>query len=204
MSNKEDAVIRLLAEEAEQHGYQTISFDLPEHGERKADGIPCKVQPCIQDLRKIMDYARECWPQISLFGCSMGAYFSLREYKDEQLDQALFLSPVVDMQRIIANMMNGFHVSKAQLEAAREIQTPIGQTLYWDDYNDVNENPIKQWNCETSILFGAHDDLCERNTMDAFVLRFGCRLDVLESGQHYFHTLQQLAGFSAWLKQEIH
>jgi len=204
MSNKEDAVIRVLAEKAERRGYQTISFDLPEHGERTADGIPCKVQHCINDLRKIMDYARKCWPKISLFGCSMGAYFSLREYRDELLDQALFLSPVVNMQRIIANMMNGFGVSKAQLEEAKKIQTPMGQMLYWDDYIDVFENPIRQWNCETSILFGAHDALCERDTIDDFVLRFGSRLDVLEYGEHYFHTPQQLAGFSAWLKQEIH
>lgn len=35
MSNKEDAVIQILAEEANQKGYQVLSFDLPEHGERK-------------------------------------------------------------------------------------------------------------------------------------------------------------------------
>lgn len=35
MSNKEDAVIQILAEEADRKGYQVLSFDLPEHGERK-------------------------------------------------------------------------------------------------------------------------------------------------------------------------
>lgn len=34
MSNKEDAVIQILAEEANQKGYQVLSFDLPEHGEK--------------------------------------------------------------------------------------------------------------------------------------------------------------------------
>ncbi len=34
MSNKEDAVIQILAEEADRKGYQVLSFDLPEHGER--------------------------------------------------------------------------------------------------------------------------------------------------------------------------
>ena len=35
ISNKEDAVIQILAEEANRKGYQVLSFDLPEHGERK-------------------------------------------------------------------------------------------------------------------------------------------------------------------------
>lgn len=34
MSNKEDEVIKILAEEATSKGYQVLSFDLPEHGER--------------------------------------------------------------------------------------------------------------------------------------------------------------------------
>ncbi|OON43356.1 alpha/beta hydrolase, partial [Bacillus anthracis] len=44
MSNKEDTVIQKLAEEANQKGYQVLSFDLPEHGERTNDNTPCKVQ----------------------------------------------------------------------------------------------------------------------------------------------------------------
>ncbi len=35
MSNKEDDVIKILAEEVTSKGYQVLSFDLPEHGERK-------------------------------------------------------------------------------------------------------------------------------------------------------------------------
>lgn len=203
MSNKEDTVIRLLAEAAAQYGYQTISFDLPEHGERIADGPPCKVQYCVQDLRKIMDYARSHWSQVSLFACSMGAYFSLLEYQNEPLNQSLFLSPVVDMQRIISNLMTWFDVSEEQLKSRQEIQTPIGQTLYWDYYCYVREHPIQKWDSKTFILYGENDNLCERETIDSFVHRFGCQLTVVESGEHYFHTQQQLADFSAWVKQNI-
>ena len=35
MSNKEDEVIKILAEKVVEKGYQVLSFDLPEHGERK-------------------------------------------------------------------------------------------------------------------------------------------------------------------------
>ena len=37
MSNKEDEVIKILADKIVDKGYQLISFDLPEHGERKSD-----------------------------------------------------------------------------------------------------------------------------------------------------------------------
>lgn len=203
MSNKEDRVIRILAEEAERKGYQTLSFDLPEHGERASDGVVCKVQNCVKDLRGVFEYARGNWPNISLFACSMGAYFSLLEYKEESLNQALFLSPVVDMQRIIANMMTWFNVNEEQLKEKKEIQTPIGQTLYWDYYCYVNENPIIKWKTETSILYGAKDSLCERDRIDAFVNKFGCRLEVFGEGEHFFNTSEQLAYFTSFLKREI-
>lgn len=80
MSNKEDTVIQILAKEAIEKGYQVLSFDLPEHGERKSHNTPCKVQFCVSDLSIIMNYAKERWNELSLFACSMGAYFSLLAY----------------------------------------------------------------------------------------------------------------------------
>lgn len=203
MSNKEDTVIRILAEEAERHGYQTLSFDLPEHGERSNEGTPCKVQNCVSDLRKVMDFSRSRYQNISLFACSFGAYFSLLEYEREEFMQALFLSPVVDMKRIIQNMMLWFGVTEDRLKEEQEIQTPIGQTLYWEYYRYVLDHPIERWNCATSILYGANDNLCERDTIDAFVNQFGCKLEVLQAGEHYFHTPEQLEYYSKWLGRQM-
>ena len=45
MSNKEDTVIKILADVVTRKGYQVLSFDLPEHGERKTDiSILCNPQ----------------------------------------------------------------------------------------------------------------------------------------------------------------
>ena len=79
---KEDTVIEILAEEATKKGYQVLSFDLPEHGERKSDSTPCKAQICVNELSMIMDYAKKHWNEVNLFACSMGAYFSLLAYKN--------------------------------------------------------------------------------------------------------------------------
>ena len=115
MSHKADTVIELLAGKAIARGYQVLSFDLPEHGDRKTDPTPCKVAECVRDLETVMEYACARWNHIGLFGCSMGAYFSLLAYRDCNLEQCLFLSPVVDMERLIESMMSWSNVTPDQL-----------------------------------------------------------------------------------------
>lgn len=203
MSNKSDVPIETFAQFALARGYQVLSFDLPEHGDRKHEDIPCKVQNCVQDLKKIMSYTKENWKQISLFANSMGAYFSLLAYKDEPIEQAWFLSPVVDMQRIINNMMLWFNVSEEQLQREQSIDTPIGQKLYWDYYCYVKEHPIVKWNIPTTILYGSEDDMCERDTINQFVEHFQCELSVVQEAKHYFHTTEQLDALMEWLRMTM-
>lgn len=176
MSNKEDTVIEILAEEALKKGYQVLSFDLPEHGERKNENIPCKVQVCVNDLKAVMDYVKERYQEINLFACSMGAYFSLLTYKDIAINKALFLSPVVNMQRLIENMMKWFSVTEERLQNEMTIETPVGQKLYWDYYCYVKEHPINKWNISTSILRGTNDDVSELEIVKSFAEKYSCKL----------------------------
>jgi len=203
LSHKEDTVIELLADVAVSKGYQVLSFDLPEHGERKDDDTPCKVQYCVDDLKEIMGYAQNHWTELSLFACSMGAYFSLLAYKDITLKQALFLSPVVDMERIISNMMTWFQVTPERLEKEETIDTPIGQKLYWDYFCYVKENPVNIWNVSTSILYGSRDEISEFDAVTKFTEKFHCNLEVLDGGEHFFHTDEQLSVFSTWLQSQL-
>lgn len=198
-SHKADTAIALLAEHAAHKGYQVLSFDLPKHGDRKGEPALCKAQTCVEELRSVMKYARTLAAEISLFGCSLGAYFSLLAYGGETIKQALFLSPVVDMERLICNMMTWFSVSEERLQAEGEVSTPIGQTLYWDYYQYVKANSISHWKTPTHILYGSADNLCEQNFVEQFTQRFGCNLTVLEAGEHFFHTPEQLAFYERWL-----
>lgn len=203
MSNKADVPIAILAEEAILLGYQVLSFDLPQHGDRKEEPTLCKVQNCVQDLCKIMDFATRRSNEISLFACSIGAYFALLAYKEVSIKQSLFLSPVVNMSRIIDSMMTWFHVSKEELKAEQEIPTPAGQTLYWDYYCYVKENPIVYWESPTDILYGKKDNLCEFDVVSSFANQFDCSLEVMDNGEHYFHTPEQLNFFRQWLKKSL-
>ncbi|WP_036938429.1 alpha/beta hydrolase [Pseudobacteroides cellulosolvens] len=203
MSSKDDDAIVIFAQEAVDKGYQVLSFDLPEHGDRKDEDYKCKVQNCVSDLTAIMIYAQTISSNISLFACSMGAYFSLLAYRDLPLEHCLFLSPILNMERIINNMMTWFNVSEEKLKAEEEIETPIGQTLYWDYYCYVKSHPIENWDKPTAILYGSDDNLTEVNVIYEFVKRYNCKLNVLEQGEHYFHTDEQLLYFRQWLKDNI-
>ncbi len=202
-SHKEDVVIEILARQAVQNGYQVLSFDLPEHGERKDEDTICKVQVCVHELGEVLAYAQSRWSEISLFACSMGAYFSLLAYRNAGLKKALFLSPVVDMERIIRNMMTWFSVTPERLEREQSIETPIGQTLYWDYFRYVLENPVDTWNVDTRILYGKKDILVEYDTICRFIERFQAKLELVEDGEHYFHTDEQLAVYVRWVEDQI-
>ena len=200
-SHKMDRPTELLAENACARGYQVVSFDLPEHGDRKQESTLCKVQNCVEELREILQYAEKNWKQIRLFANSMGAYFSLLAYAGAALDGAWFLSPVVDMQRIIQNMMGWFHVTEQQLQEQQTVPTPIGQTLYWDYYVYVQTHPVCEWGIPTHILYGSRDELCEADTISKFVRQFSCQLETVPEAEHYFHTPEQLQALNRWMQK---
>lgn len=204
MSNKEDEVIKILAEKVVSKGYQLLSFDLPEHGERKShQEYLCKVQNCVKDLKQIIEYAKENYEEINLWACSMGAYFSLLAYKDENIKQCLFLSPVVNMKIIIDNMMLWSNTTEEELKEKQEIKTDFGQTLYWDYYEYVKENPITNWNKNTYILYGNKDNMQDEKVIKDFCNKFNCELSILENGEHYFHTEEQMEYYRNWLHKTI-
>ncbi len=200
MSNKEDEVIQILADNITNKGYQLISFDLPEHGERKVDTkYLCKVQNCVNDLKKVMEYAKANYSEISIWACSIGAYFSLLAYKEENIKKCLFLSPVVNMKIIIENMMLWSNTTEKDLKEKQEIKTDFGQILYWDYYLYVKEHPINAWNKASYILYGNKDNMQDENIIKNFANNFNCKLSVLENGEHYFHTKEQLSYYKNWL-----
>ena len=163
----------------------------------------CKVQNCVAELALILRYARQRWSTLGLFANSLGAYFSLMAYRDEPFQQALFLSPVVDMARLLEQMMNWFQVSEETLEREGTVPTPMGQPLYWDYYCYVRDHPVERWTAPTKILYGGRDTLCERGTILRFTERFSCELELVEEAEHYFHTPEQLAVYQSWLESSL-
>lgn len=198
-SSKTDVPFRLLAETFPH--CQVLSFDLPEHGERKHEPALCKVPICVRELSAVLDYAESHWAKVGLFAVSMGAYFSLLACGGRRIFHCWFLSPVVDMERLTQDMMGWFHISEDRLKAEGAISTPMGQTLYWDDYCYIRSHPIDSWPISTDILRGDGDTLVDQKTVDSFAERFSCRLRTAEGAEHWFHTPEELAALSRWLRE---
>lgn len=199
-SSKEEAFA--FAQIATQKGHQVLSFDLPEHGERKQEGIPCDVHHGMSDLRTIGDYAMQNWTDIRLLATSLGAYFSLLAYEDVPLTSCLFVSPILNMERLIRDMMLWNHVDEAMLREQQRIPTAI-DTLDWKYYSYVKAHPIEKWDVPTSILYASQDQLTPRSVVDDFIKRFHAQLTVLEGGEHWFDTQQQLSFLNQWFSDQV-
>ena len=200
MGCKEEAA--RLAEIVCPMGYHVLSVDLPGHGERTGERerfLPWEVVP---ELRMIYETARQRWKKIRLYANSIGAYFSLLAFQEARLEKSLFVSPVLDMEKLIHDMMGWAGVTREQLREAGEIPTAFGETLSWKYLTYAAEHQITGWDSPTAILYAGQDHLTDRETVDNFARRFGCAVTVMENGEHWFHTEEQLSVLDAWLQNE--
>ena len=118
------------------------------------------------------------------------------------MEKSLFVSPILDMEKLIRDMMGWAGVTQEQLLEAGEIPTAFGETLSWEYLTYAAENQITKWDSPTAILYAGQDHLTARETVEEFARRFGCSVTVMENGEHWFHTEEQLAVLDTWLQKE--
>ena len=114
------------------------------------------------------------------------------------VDEAYFISPVVDMENLICNMMTWAGVTESELAALKEIPTNFGETLSWEYLCYVRNNPIK-WNVKTHILYGEKDNLTPQSVITGFAEKIGASLEIMQGGEHWFHTGEQMKFLDDWL-----
>ncbi|MCI8284207.1 MAG: alpha/beta hydrolase [Firmicutes bacterium] len=184
-------------------GWQVVGIDLPAHGERSESEPGLFPWNVVTELRAVMDYLRRNWSRVSLRANSIGAWFCMLEFeeKSDNIDHCLFVSPVIDMECVIKNMMRQANVSDTELENRKEIDTGFGQKLSWKYYTYAKQNKIKRWRTPTDILYGSADDMTDIRTVKDFCSRFSCGLTVIEDGEHWFHTPEQLGFLQSWEKR---
>ena len=199
--SKEEAAS--FAECAASRGWQVLSIDLPAHGERQNRAGALDPWHAVPELEQLLAYAGPRWSRLALFANSIGAWFSMLALQDAALENCLFVSPILDMERLIRNMMGWAHVTEAQLLERQTIETDFGQTLSWEYFCWAKAHPIVKWNAPTRILYAGRDNLTERGVAEEFTRRFGCRLTIMEDGEHWFHTPEQLAVLEQWIKDSL-
>jgi len=200
LSSKESAA--QLAEMAEKKGYQTISFDLPEHGERKEEHIRCDIFQGMKELKEMEAYILKNWEEVSLYACSLGAYFSLQTYQNDKFKQCLFQSPILNMEYLIQQMFHAYGVSESMLKEKKEIPTPV-DILSWDYYTFVKSNPIEKWNTQTSILYGLKDNLQSYEVINNFTTKIQADLTISKESEHAFMSEKDTCIVEKWLSSHI-
>ena len=142
-----------------------------------------------------------CTPHktVALIANSIGAFFAMSALSERQIEKAYFISPVVNMEKLIEDMMTWANVSEDELREKGAIETSFGQKLSWEYLSYVREHPIV-WNVPTHILYGGRDNLTSLATISEFAGKTGATLTVMDDGEHWFHTEQQMRFLDRWME----
>ena len=173
-------------------GFDMIGIDYNEY-------LPWIVE---KQIKLVYEKVEKTYDEIYILANSIGAYFTMYTLQNNNIKKALFISPILDMEQLILNMMNWANVSEETLCEKKEIPTDFGETLSWKYLCFVRENPIV-WNIPTEILYGEKDNLTSCETVDKFIKNHNAHLTVMENGEHWFHTEKQLIFLNNWLKQSL-
>ena len=178
-------------------GWQVLAIDLPEHGARKNSPEQLLPWVTVPELQAVYARMKPVWAHIRLYGVSIGAWLAMQALQADVPEKTLLVSPVVDMEALITNMMQYAHVTEEQLRRAGGIPTDLGETLSWPYLCWVREHSL-HWKVPTQVLYADTDPLTGHTAMEQFRQQTGAHLTILEGGEHWFHTETQLAALQSW------
>lgn len=86
---------------------QVLSIDLPNHGTRQNRDEEFAPWTAAPELTRVMAYTRAHWRATNVRATSIGAYFARLAFAAPE--KALFVSPIVDMERLICDRICAAH-----------------------------------------------------------------------------------------------
>jgi len=170
--------------------------------EYKVFGFDYKAQTPWNARNEFIEYfhsIQKDFDSVTIIANSIGAFFVLVSLGREQIEKAYFISPIVNMEKLITDVMRWANVTERMLEDAGTIETEFGETLSWEYLCWIRKHPIK-WNTTTSILYGQNDTLQSFKTIASFSKEIGAELTIMENGEHWFHTEDQMSFLDKWIR----
>lgn len=152
-----------------------------------------------KEIRIAVEELKRQYGNVILIANSIGAFFSMHAGIDNMIQKAYFISPIVDMEKLISDMMRWAKITEQELESKGTIHTPFGEDLSWDYLCYVRNHPI-HWRVSTRILYGSNDHLISRETICDFANKHHASLTIMEGGEHWFHTEEQMHFLDNWIK----
>lgn len=153
----------------------------------------------VEEFVPYFEGLQQRFDSVILIANSIGAFFAMNALSKQNIEKAYLISPVVDMEQLIQDMMAWANVNEEELKRKGEIQTSFGQVLSWEYLSFVRNHPI-DWNIPTHILYGEQDNLTSYAAISEFAKRTGATLTVMKNGEHWFHTQEQMAFLDQWIK----
>ena len=152
-----------------------------------------------KEFSNFIDNIYTKYKKISIIANSIGAYFTMLSLTNKNIEKAFFISPIVDMEKLIVDMMLSENIKEEELHKKKKIKTSFGETLSWDYLTFARKNPI-EWNIPTYILYGENDDLTSYETILNFTNKSKANLTIMKGGEHWFHTDEQIEFLNNWIK----
>ena len=150
-----------------------------------------------KEIKDAVKSLKSRYDRIILIANSIGAFFCMNAGVDELVWRAYFISPIVDMEKLILDMMLRANITESELQEKGVIQTD-GEELSWKYLSYVREQPIK-WKVPTEILYGDKDNLTPYETIAEFSRKHNAHLTVMKNGEHWFHTKEQMQFLDNWV-----
>ena len=95
------------------------------------------------EFSQFFDFHSKGYDSVILIANSIGAFFSMNALAEKKISQALFISPIVNMEKLITDMMKWSNVTESDLQSKKESPTKFGETLSWDYLCYMREYPIE-------------------------------------------------------------
>lgn len=151
------------------------------------------------EIREAVAGLKDDYGRVILIANSIGAFFSMNAGIEAYIAGAYFISPIVDMEGLIGGMMERAGVTERELEERKVIPTDFGEDLSWECLCYVREHPVS-WSAPAEILYGSEDFMTSFEAESAFAERNHAGLTVMDGGEHWFHTEEQMEFLDEWIR----
>lgn len=130
-----------------------------------------------KEINDVVITLKSKYNKIILIANSIGAFFAMNAKIEKYIEKAYFISPILDMEKLILDMMSASGITETELKEKGVIKTSFGEDLSWEYLIYVRENPIV-WGASTDILYGGNDNLTSIDTVNAFIQTHNATLTV--------------------------
>ena len=126
-----------------------------------------------KEIHTFVENLKPRYKNIILIANSIGAFFSLHADLNSLIQKAYFISPIVSLEAFVCDQPEWLNLG----------------------------NP--EWLIPTAILYGTRDNMTSLETINNFAKKHGAKLTVMDGGEHWFHTEEQMRYLDDWIRKSL-